>query len=225
MKKLSIVWGNQANSPVSKLNRGAAFKNYHHYFGDIFILEQMHGVAGQVVSRNDGFDVGYVAKGDYLITNQTNISLGVLTADCLPIVFFCPVKQVIAIAHAGWRGSVAGIAQVVLKRLMDEFGVVAANLKIFFGPAAGVCCYQVDRKFVDDLKADPLATKSFKQKGESYFFDNSQYNMLCLQKLGVHLENINLSDNICTICTLGYCSYRKFGDQTCLQLSVVSLSQ
>lgn len=225
MKTLSIFWGNQASSPVAKMAyRQIALKNYQQYFDNILILEQMHGVDGQIVTTRSSQDWSTnVPQGDYLITKDPNLSLGVLTADCLPIVFFDPIQQVIAIAHAGWRGSVAGIAQTVVTQLANNFSTKVQKLQIFFGPAAKNCCYEVDQKFITNLWHNQSAMKCFKKQGERYFFDVSNYNMLCLQNCGVPAANFNLQDNLCTICNVGYCSYRKSGEQTSLQLSLVTL--
>jgi YfiH family protein len=224
MKALSIYWGNSASSPITKLAYRPALKNYQPNFGKILIQEQMHGIAGQIVTPKSAKDWCLdVPKGDYLITQAPNLSLGVLTADCLPIVFFDQAQQVIAIAHAGWRGSVAGIAQVVVTKLVENFGVNPQSLQIFFGPSARSCCYEVDQAFIANLAEDQNGLNCIKKRGESYFFDVSDYNMLCLKNLGVPVANFNLQDNLCTICDVGYCSYRNQGNQTSLQLSLVTL--
>jgi len=224
MRSLSIFWGTQATSPVVKSVYRAALKDYTKTFGNSLILEQVHGTAGYVVDQDLAANwPANVPKGDYLITQVPKLSIGVLTADCLPIIFFDAKQKVAAIAHAGWRGTVAGIAKVVYNQLNQNFNVKPEDLQIFLGPSAKSCCYEVDLKFVTSLQHDKIATQCFLETAQRYFFDVSKYNMLCLQAYGVPVNNINLKNNICTICHNDYCSYRKYGDQTGLQLSLVTL--
>lgn len=225
MKTLSIWWGNQSSSLITKPLYHSALQDYQANFGKTLILEQIHSAKGHIVTRSSiiQWAQNRVPQGDYLITRETNLSLGVLTADCLPIIFFDRQQQVVAIAHAGWRGSVAGISQTVVANLIEYFATNLNNLQIFLGPAAKNCCYEVDASFVKNLSNDQVAQKCLKKRGESYFFDVSSYNVLCLQNCGVPMNNFNLQNNVCTICNPGYCSYRKAGMQTGLQLSLVTL--
>ena len=225
MSTLSIYWGNQHSSPVPKsLYRGGALRNYRQFFADMFVAEQEHGVVGHFVRSADYENwAAAVPCGDFLITNESNVNLAVLTADCLPIIFFSAQPQVIAIAHAGWRGSVAGIAEIVMHKLETGFLVDPRLVQIFFGPAARQCCYEVDRLFLERLKHDELAVAAFSERAQRFFFDVSYYNMLCLQKCGVPSSNFHFEAHECTICNVEFCSYRRDGEAARLQLSVVGL--
>ena len=237
MKKIKIIWGTEQTSPVSKNNYRMALKDYQANLGSIFVPEQTHGTAGYFVQRKD-LDIWQqaVPMGDYLITNEPGVQIGVLTADCQPIIFFDPINKIVAIAHAGWRGTVAGIAPAVVLDLVNNFKTQVKDLLIFFGPAAGTCCYEVDHKFILNLE---LATLDLAKKyganvdynscivsrEQSYFFDVLRYNMLCLQELGISVKNFDLSAHVCTICSFDHCSYRRDGEQTGLQLSLVELNE
>ncbi len=224
MKTLSIVWGNQQSSPIKKVHYRAAFKDYAAQFGSIFVTEQMHGIAGCVVDQARAQSWAIAApQGDYLITQEPNLWLGVLTADCVPMIFFDPGHEVVAIAHAGWRGTVGGIAQIVLDQLATKFQTNLQELQVFFGPAARSCCYEVDQKFMAPLEQDVIARQCLTVRHDRSFFDVLQYNVLCLQSSGVLASNVSVQASMCTICQPGYCSYRKYGDQTGLQLSMVAL--
>ena len=70
-------------------------------------LNQVHSTDGlQVINTDFSFN----SEGDYLLTNQINVGLGVLTADCVPLIVYDAKNNAVGIAHAGWRGSVVGIA-------------------------------------------------------------------------------------------------------------------
>ena len=223
MTTKSIFFGNSSSSLVTKNEYRAALKDYKSNFGDIYVLEQKHGIDGVIVDSKNSAWGKAVLQGDYLITNQKDAWLGVLTADCMPIVFFDPVKNVVAIAHAGWRGTVGKITQVVVQKLVQSFNSNPKNLQISFGPAARTCCYEVGQDFLDNLSHDTLAKKCIIKRESSSFFDVSRYNVICLTECGVPFENINLQYNTCTICDVEYCSYRRLGNETGLQISMVAL--
>lgn len=244
MEKIKIAWGNIANKyddfqipPINKNNYRVALKNYQANFGHIFVAEQMHGIAGHIVQKKDLENWQQtVPMGDYLITNEPGVQIGALTADCQPIVFFDPTNKIVAIAHAGWRGTVAGIALAVVADLVNNFKTKIKDLQIFFGPAAGTCCYEVDQKFILNLNQATLdldqkhgITIDYKscivQRKQQHFFDVLRYNMLCLQASGVPAANFDMSAHVCTICNFEYCSYRRDGEQTGLQLSLVKLNE
>jgi YfiH family protein len=227
MSTISILWGNLLNSPVSKLNYRESFHSYQQTYGDVLVPYQVHGVAGKIINQQSlatwQQDVSQPPKGDYLITNLPKVKIGVLTADCQPIIFYDVQKKVIAVAHAGWRGTLAGIATELFLQLQQNFQTQSQDLQIFFGPAAGACCYEVDQKFIDQWPNNEIVGACLQNNGQRYFFDVLRYNMLCLQNCGVPLANFDLTNFACTICCPGYCSYRKFGEQTNLQLSLVEL--
>lgn len=224
MSTLSIIWGNQLSSPVNKSNYQASFNHYRQCYGDIFLPRQTHGIDGHVITSAMAQTWHQnPLPGDYLITQEKNIWLGALTADCLPIIFYDQTQAVLAVAHAGWRGSVAGIAQVVFERLKNEFKVQPQNLQIFFGPAAKICCYEVGLDFIANLAQNSMAQRCIKQSGQRYFFDVLDYNMLCLQNCNIPVKNFNLNGYVCTICNIEYCSYRRDNQKTGLQLSLGAL--
>lgn len=186
------------------------------------ISHQIHGVAGRVITKQAQLKpvmVDYKSHdGDYLITRQRGIAIGVHTADCLPLIFYAPDKQVVAAAHAGWKGSVAGIGPVVIERLVQDFGIDIKQLKIWFGPAGGVCCYEVKDDFIVTLEKtlgnkNATASLIIKRDGK-IFFNNGELNRQQLIAAGVDESNIDRSNNHCTICNHEYHSYRRASDKS-----------
>lgn len=225
-KIISICWGTQQTSPTNKSNyQSSLHENYATAFPEVWIQEQKHGVKGQVIISETDLQAWtkQIPEGDYLITQEPNQWIGVLTADCVPMVLFDPVQEVIAIVHAGWRGTVAKISQIVVQRLQNEFGVQPENLQVYLGPSAQSCCYEVDQPFLEPLQLDQIAQQCVLQRSGRTFFDVSLYNVLCLKLSGVLECKIDRSANICTICNLNYGSYRRQKDQMDLQLSMVAL--
>jgi polyphenol oxidase len=82
-------------------------------------------------------------RGDALATRERGLLLTVQTADCVPILLADPRRHVVAAIHAGWRGTVARIAEKAVGRLRIHFGTRPQDLWVAIGPAIGVCCYEV----------------------------------------------------------------------------------
>jgi len=113
------------------------------------IMKQVHGT--RVVTMQHA-GRGRV-EADALVTRQTGVALSILTADCVPILLVAPQHHTIAAVHAGWRGTVGGIAAAAVRHLEHRCGVAACDIRAALGPSIGGCCYEVDRDVVDRLEA------------------------------------------------------------------------
>ncbi len=171
--------------------------------------------------------INYLTRdGDFLITDQPHVGIGVLTADCLPIMVHAPDQNVAAAIHAGWRGSVGGIVDVVIKALADTSSAKCDAIQVYLGPSAHACCYQVQELFLDnfDTKAKDLC---FAQRDGKIYFDLPLYNTLRLLDCGIKKEHIDTTNSVCTICNNRYHSYRRMaGNDTGMrQLSMIWLNK
>src|SRR6202035_5468662 len=82
-------------------------------------------------------------KGDALITQQRGAALTLSFADCVPILLYDPTREVIGIAHGGWRGTARGIVVATVQAMAQQFGCEPQHIYAGIGPAIGACCYQV----------------------------------------------------------------------------------
>jgi polyphenol oxidase len=82
-------------------------------------------------------------EADGLVTNRPALALAVKTADCVPILLADPVQHAVAAIHAGWRGTLAGIAAAGVAALEAHFGSQPRNVLAAFGPSIGPCCFEV----------------------------------------------------------------------------------
>jgi len=189
------------------------------------MMHQVHGTNGYCIKPSTDLSQLLLRsqEADFLVTDCKQVALIVLTADCLPIVFIDRKKEVIAIAHAGWKGTVAKIVQKTVNVMVDDFGSDLSNIKAFFGPAALACCYGVQQPFVDQLHNDPLVQKALIYQNNKIYFDVSYYNQLALEKMGIPPEALNFQAQRCTICTPGYCSYRGQNGTQLRNITSVSL--
>ena len=97
---------------------------------DLGFLNQTHSVDGLIVEKEIP---AFNKDGDYLITAKKMIGIGVMTADCLPIIFYDTKNHVAAVAHAGWRGSVDGIASKTIKTMQQTYNTALDDIQVFLG--------------------------------------------------------------------------------------------
>jgi len=103
---------------------------------------QVHGAAVAKVASP-----GLSEPCDALVTLEPHLVLAVTSADCLPILFTAP--GAVAAAHAGWRGTAAGVAEATLTTLCETAGADPSRVRIHFGPCIRACCYTVGREVAE----------------------------------------------------------------------------
>lgn len=187
------------------------------------VLRQIHSAVGFVINNEDDLDAPYAKEGDYLITNVPGVGLAVATADCLPIIAYDPKHEVVGVAHAGWRGSCAGVAMKMVGDMFKHFGSQPADLKIYFCPSACICCYEVDENFIKTVSALPHGKDCLIEDEGHTFFDLPLFNKKLLEACGVAAENISQQFNTCTICDEALCSYRRDAEASTRQMTIAAL--
>ena len=191
----------------------------------LVVLKQTHSAAGfslQTVTDAQQLPP-YYKDGDYLITNIAHIGLGVASADCLPIIFLDSQTNTIAIAHAGWLGSVQQIAIKTIEHMQRDFGTELGYLKVFFGPSARACCYEVTEDFLKNLESFSCTEQVIQQRNNHLYFDLPLFNRLQLENLGVQKASFHMNYNICTMCNPSFCSHRRDGTDSKRQMTIVAL--
>ena len=138
---------------------------------------------------------------DALVTIEPGVTLCTYYADCTPIFFVDTATKAIGLAHAGWRGTVAKIAERVLDTMAESFGTVPSDVVCAIGPNIMKCCYEVDEPCAKEFYALGLDSDSFvfPKGGGKYMVDMLECNRQILVKKGVKPENITVSD-LCTKC-------------------------
>lgn len=158
-------------------------------------------------------------SGDALISNLPDDTLGVFTADCVPIFILDIVTPAIGIVHAGWRGTIARIATKTLSEMKDCFSTFPRNCLIHIGPSIQKCCYEVSSELLGRFEAQ------FGRKvhnGHSLCLHTA--NIIQMVDFGVPFESITTSQ-YCTACrTDMFYSYRAEGDKTGRMLSYIQLT-
>ncbi|XP_063069140.1 purine nucleoside phosphorylase LACC1 isoform X2 [Engraulis encrasicolus] len=112
-----------------------------------FQPHQFHMV--KVDHASDVWVVGdHVPEGmryDGMVTNQADVVLAAPGADCMPLLFSDPVAKAIGVAHAGWKGTLMGIAMATVNAMVSRFGSKPENIVAVIGPSVGDCCFRLDQ--------------------------------------------------------------------------------
>ena len=164
-------------------------------------MEQVHGDTVRVIGRHGDVPL----QCDALVTDRPGIALAAMVADCIPILLFDPVRNVIAAVHAGRNGIFLNIPAKTVRTMVKTFGCAPENIRARFGPSIGACCYEVD----ESLAA--IARKNFPVR---YVNDRSldlpgmaKHQLL---EAGLREECIEMSPT-CTRCSPDHFSYRREG--------------
>ncbi len=188
----------------------------------------VHVYNATAADRGRGFqrECGYTDV-DGLLTDEPGVVLCTHYADCVPLLFVDPVRRVVATSHAGWRGTVGGIAAVTVERMVSDYGCQREDILAAIGPSIGHCCFEVDAPvyeafaklpFFDDrcFTADP---------GDKFHIDLWEVNRRFLRQAGVTAEHITVTD-LCTRCHPDvFWSHRATGGQRGGLAAFISLTE
>lgn len=146
----------------------------------LVILKQIHG--DKVIHVTT--PLSKETEGDGLVTKTKGIALGILTADCGPILFYDPIAHVIGACHAGWRGAKNGIIQATL-RAMEEQGAVCSQIHATLGPTIQQANYEVGPEFPAFFE-EPYTTYFHpSHKAEHHYFNLPRYILDQLLNAGI----------------------------------------
>ncbi len=178
----------------------------------IVCAEQVHGEHIYNVAETDQGRGAYnrdsaIPATDALITKDKGVVLVAFFADCVPIFFLDPVQKVIAIAHAGWRGTVAKIAAKTAQTLFAEYGTESRNLLVGIGPSIGPCHYQVDKPVINRIEeAFPEKSSILLTERKNGFAQLNLWEANRQQLLAVGVPSANIT--VAGLCT--YCMQERF---------------
>lgn len=131
---------------------------------------------------------------DAMITNEAELCLSVLAADCVPVLLYDPVKNVIGAVHSGWKGTVAKILTNTIERMKEEFGTNPEDLKVGIGPSIGPESYEVDTPVIEAFAASFPGNEFIQTKDETHGMLNLwEANKSLLLEAGVQDHNIEIA--------------------------------
>ncbi len=163
----------------------------------LVFMDQIHSNKCEVISN-----FNQTPTCDAIITNKSNLTLCVLVADCIPLLFYDKNNHAIAAIHAGRAGVFGQIAKEALQTMNKHYGTKASQIRAILGPSIKQCCYE-------------LSGEVLKYAKENYF-SHVRKNRLDIRGILLsQLENLGVFDiedvSTCTCCDENYFSYRKDG--------------
>ena len=178
-------------------------------------VRQVHGT--RVVAAEPGNEP---PEADGIATGERGVALGVVTADCVPVLLLARSAGAVAAVHAGWRGAAAGILEAALARLHASFGVEPREVEALLGPSIGPCCYRVGKEVQAAFTARTGTTTAaaWKPAGDRLVLDLRAAARLLLETAGV-FDVVAVGP--CTRCTPAFASYRRDGVNAGRQLSFI----
>lgn len=231
--KLQHCYTLKVNNKDYKEERDNNYKDLYEklnldYDGFTKIEYQAHS---DLVEKVEGKDKIY-NNIDGLLTNKKGISLSLRFADCTPILFYDPIKNVIGNIHSGWKGTVQKIAQKGLIKMIKEYDCRAEDIICLIGPSIGKCHFEVGEEVKEIFEntfsylgnLDNIIKKVDKKEEEQkYLIDTTLINKKLLEEVGILSKNI-IESNICTVCSKDYMhSYRADKENSGRNTAIIGL--
>lgn len=173
---------------------------------DIVCSDQTHTVNLRVVSGQDG-GKGIIRPKDYadidgLLTDEPGLVLATFFADCVPLYFVDTKKKAIALAHSGWRGTVARMGRCVTEKMKEVYGTDPADLVAAIGPSICQACYEVGEDVADAFAQEFSGSGQtdeilLKKGGGKYQLDLWRANEIVLTEAGIPKSQVQVTD-LCT---------------------------
>lgn len=209
-------------------DREAVLENYRRIAGifdvgleNIVCSHQTHTTNVRRVTKEDG-GKGVVFDRDYedvdgLITNEKNLVLCTMYADCVPLYFVDVKNRAIGLSHSGWKGTAGQMGKRTLERMAEEFGTKPEDVYAAIGPSICMDCYEVSSDVIEAFSLifteQEMSQICYQKENGKYQLDLWKANEIILINAGVLKEHIEVT-RLCTHCNSDRMfSHRKVGDK------------
>ena len=186
------------------------------------IIKLQQSIPARSLDIDDTSAASEPVEGDAVITSIPGIMLGILTADCVPILIADAEGRAVGAAHAGWRGTAARIAETAVWRLIEKFRIEPQKLTAAIGPHIGPCCYEIGEEVASEISDDAAIVR--RADWAKPHLDLAGANRRQLLRAGIPEEQIEAS-SLCTKCREDlFHSYRRDGKRMGHMLSVIGIT-
>ena len=202
---------NDIKEDVDKNHRLLA--SYLYYpLNKLIHMNQVH--KDDILIVNKAYNYKETPTCDALITNEKNVPLMVMVADCIPVLIYDPVKKVIAVVHAGRAGIFKEIIPKTINKMKEIYGSESKDIIVSLGPSIHQCCYEVGKDIKEETEQLGYGYAVKIDEKSNYYLDLVSIGYQQLIDLGINSENIEKSP-YCTACnTDTFYSYRA-EDKSC----------
>jgi len=185
-------------------------KSINANYNDIVKTNQEHTDKVKIVqkkfySNKPDFNLAYYANTDGLVTNKKDILLSTTNADCILLLFFDPIKNVIANIHSGWKGTLQRISVKTVLKMVQEFGCRPSDIICCICPSIRKCHFEVDRDVKDMFFIEFQNLKEISDiiepntSNTKWYIDTVLINKIILMEAGLKPQNI-IDSGICSVC-------------------------
>ena len=161
-------------------------------------------VKDKIEINKPDFDIKEYDRIDGLFTNKKDIILGTTNADCILLLFYDPIKDIIANIHSGWRGTLQRISVKTVEKMVKEFNCNPEDIICCICPSIRKCHFEVDKDVKDmfeneyrDLNLDEIIEE--KVTNQKWNIDTILINKIILKEAGLKEKNI-IDSKICSVC-------------------------
>lgn len=213
LKPLDFAGNASYEEKKEKVEKGLKLLSEEFNFdvGNICRPKQTHTDRVEKIEKGDeGIYVQKFDNVDGFITNKKNKVLMLSFADCTPLLFYDPIKNVVANTHSGWKGTLKTIGIKTVEKMQKEYDCNPKDVVCCIGPHIRKCHFEVDEDVKDlfynkfkDLENIEEIIKYNKQNNK-YYIDTATINKQILLNIGLKEENI-IDSNICTVCNSDIC--------------------
>ncbi len=238
VKTICTQKGADQNDGIWKYGEEGAIQNYEELAGlfgislsDIVHVKQTHTAAVRIVTGKDGGEEilrpESVSGFDGMITNEKNLLLCTLQADCVPVFLLDPVQKVIGMVHSGWKGTANQISVNAVRLMKEGFGCRPSDILAAMGPCICGDCYEVGEDLLEPFSAfyseEERACFFHKREQEGkYLLDLPKAICIALEREGLKKENISKPIS-CTFHDDLFASYRKEKEPAARMLTGIML--
>jgi hypothetical protein len=213
---LGVSWGDDRALVEANRRRLAEHAGYDP--AAVQMARHVHGTDVWTVGQPLADDATF----DGLVCDRPGAVLAAFAADCIPILFADPVARVCGAAHAGWRGTVNGVARNVTSR-MGELGAKPEDVRVALGPSIGPCCFEVGPEVVAEFRAAFGELPGLVVAGpRKDHIDLRVATRAVLERAGVRAEHID-DRPPCTRCNERFFSYRRDGREGGVHMAFIGL--
>lgn len=195
-------------------NKEKAKENYRSLCNNLGLDEnklirpkQTHTDCVKIVTENDiGIFPQELDDVDGIVTDKMGLVLSLVYADCIPLLFYDPVKKVIANIHSGWKGTVQRIGKKAVEVMIEKYNSNPQDIICCIGPSIGKCHFEVEEDVYNIFKQkfqDIDFMKFVVKNSYKYYIDTVGINKYIFEEIGLLPENI-IESNICSVCNSRY---------------------
>lgn len=199
-------------------------------YNDIVKTNQTHSdnveIISEKVSENEP-DFAVYKETDGLLTDKSNLVLSTTNADCILLLFFDPVKKVIANVHSGWKGTLQRISVKTVEKMKNDYECNPSDIICCMCPSIRKCHFEVDKDvyemFKNEFEDFKQIDEIIEQKNDKWHIDTILINRVILKEAGLLEENI-IDSGICSVCNKEIIhSFRAEGASYGLSTAIISL--